>query len=379
MKVALVHDWLVSQRGGENVLEAIAQIFPKADIFTLIHKEGSVSAEIEKHKIITSVLQKIPNSERIYRHCLPLMPYAIEGLNLNSYDLILSSSHCVAKGVKKKPDAFHVSYIHAPMRYMWDRFEEYFGPGKYSLPIRLAAKGLRGYFQNWDKQSAKGVDCFLANSKFIASKVKEYYQREAQVVYPFCDPEYFTAPREVKNYYLIVTALVPYKRVDLAVSAFNDLEKELVIVGDGPDLDRLKQLAKQNIRFIEPLSRAELSKMYSQCKALVFPGIEDFGIVPVEAMASGAPVIAFGYGGATETVTEETGLFFYENTKESLQSAIIKFETSPFEESKIRERGRQFNRNRFQMEYIQFLKNNVPAKIWSSLNNEGSVVQSELN
>jgi glycosyltransferase involved in cell wall biosynthesis len=381
MKIALVHDWLVSQRGGENVLEAIAELFPQADLFTLVHVPGSVSKKIEyrvgqknenevtdfnKRKITTSFLQKIPKIEKIYRHMLPLMPFAIEALDLSSYDLILSSSHCVAKGVKKRKDAIHISYVHAPMRYVWDRFDDYFGKqSNYSFMVRLAAKILRPFLQNWDKKSALGVDYFIANSKFIASKIKEYYNRDAKVVYPFCDTESFKKERKLKNFYLIVSALVPYKRVDLAILACNELKKFLTIVGDGPELKNLKKIAGPTIQFLPPLKKEEIAKLYSECKALLFPGIEDFGIVPCEAMCAGAPVIAYAKGGALETVTDETGVFFYEQKVSAMAQAIMQFEKIqssyiPFDEKKIRERGQFFSKEKFQKEYLSFLFEKVP-------------------
>jgi glycosyltransferase involved in cell wall biosynthesis len=294
------------------------------------------------------------------------MPFAIEALDLSSYDLILSSSHCVAKGVKKRKDAIHISYVHAPMRYVWDRFDDYFGKqSNYSFIVRLAARILRPFLQNWDKKSALGVDYFIANSKFIASKIKEYYHRDAKVIYPFCDTESFKKERNPKNFYLIVSALVPYKRIDLAILACNELKKFLTIVGDGPELKNLKKIAGPTIQFLSPLKKEELAKLYSECKALLFPGIEDFGIVPCEAMCAGAPVIAYAKGGALETVTDETGVFFYEQKVSAMVQAIMQFEKIqssyiPFDEKKIRERGQFFSKEKFQKEYLSFLFEKVP-------------------
>ncbi len=360
MKVAIIHDWLVSQRGGENVLDAICELFPQAELFTLVHKQGSVSKHIENRKIHTSFLQKIPSAELRYRHMLPLMPLAIEQFDMNPFDLIISSSHCVAKGVKKRKDAFHISYIHAPMRYMWDRFDEYFGQDKYSLPVTLAAHLVRPYLQKWDQKSATRVDHFIANSNFIREKIKKYYNRDADVIYPFCEASRFQIPRNPKEEYLIVTALVPYKRVDLAIEAFNQMNRKLTIIGDGPDLERLRKMANQNITFLPPQRNEDLAQAYSQCKALIFPGIEDFGIVPCEAMSAGSPVIALGEGGALETVTEKTGIFFKEKTSASLVDAITQFEKSNIKESDCRERGKYFSRNKFQTEFMSLLKKVYP-------------------
>ncbi len=360
MKVAIIHDWLVSQRGGENVLDAICELFPKADLFTLVYEPGQVSNNILCMNRKVSFLQKLPQATKRYRHFLPLMPAAIERFDMSPYDLIISSSHCVAKGVRKRPGATHVSYVHAPMRYMWDRFDEYFGPGRYDPITRAAARVMRPWLQNWDRKSAQGVDHFIANSKFIAAKIKEYYGRDADVIYPFCEPENFLRQRDPKNFYLIVTALVPYKRTDLAIEAFNRMQKSLYIVGDGPDLQRLKKMAGRTVEFLKPMKRDGLADMYSRCKALVFPGIEDFGIVPCEAMAAGSPVIAFGKGGALETVTDKTGVFFNELTADALVAAVESFEKrqlsgNAVQESDCRARGSEFNRKRFQKEFTDYL------------------------
>lgn len=360
MKVAIVHDWLVSQRGGENVLDAICELFPNADLLTLVYEPGSVSKNIARLNPKTSFLQKLPQATRRYRHFLPLMPTAIERFDMSIYDLVLSSSHCVAKGVVKRPDAFHMSYVHAPMRYMWDRFHEYFAPGRYGPITRAAARGFRSYLQNWDKKSAERVNHFLVNSKFIAERVMQYYGRESQVVYPFCEPQDFLREREPGASYLIVTALVPYKRVDLAIEAFNKMDRPLQIVGDGPDLNRLKSIAGPNIRFLGSISRDAIAELYSKCRALVFPGIEDFGIVPLEAMAAGAPVIAFGAGGALETVTAETGLFFNDHSVEGLVGALEAFEARQFDSEKCRARANMFTRARFQSEYLAQLEKAAP-------------------
>ncbi|MGE4231858.1 MAG: glycosyltransferase [Bacteriovoracia bacterium] len=379
MKVAIVHDWLVSQRGGENVLDAICELFPKAEVFTLVYSPGKVAEHIALAKKNVSLLKKIPSIERRYRHFLPVMPWVIEQFDLSGFDLVLSSSHCVAKGVIKPESAFHLSYVHAPMRYMWDRFDEYFSKERSGLITRTAAQMFRGYLQKWDQKSATRVDAFLANSKFIASKIKTYYNREAKVVYPFCETTLFNRERIPGRNYLMVTALVPYKRVDLAIRVFNRLKKNLIVVGDGPDKVRLQKLAGPTIDFLGAVKGSSLCDLYSRCKALVFPGVEDFGIVPLEAMASGAPVIAFGQGGVLETVTEETGMFFYENTEDALESTLIEFERrcdlGQFDSKKCRARGRSFPRIRFQSEYLAALRQFAPARIASSLEIPRSVTE----
>lgn len=353
-RVALVHDWLTGMRGGEYVLEAIAELFPGADLFTLVAFPDKLSPALCAHPTHTSFLQRFPDAERRYRHLLPLMPAAIESFDLTGFDLVVSSSHCVAKGIPKPPGAVHVSYVHAPMRYMWDRYDEYFGPGQASLPVRLAAGAVRPYLQKWDRRSSREgqVDALVANSRFIAERMREHYGREAQVVYPFADLSRFSAPREPGAEYLMVGAFAPYKRIDLAVEAFNRLRLPLAIVGSGQDEARLRALAGPTVRFLGPLPNEEIARLYSRCRAFVFPGKEDFGITPLEALGAGAPVIAFGEGGAAETVTERTGVFFREQSIEALCAAVLRIESGEVQplDSDCRARAAEFSRARFQRE-----------------------------
>ncbi|MCM2279632.1 MAG: glycosyltransferase [Oligoflexia bacterium] len=360
MKVALVHDWLTGMRGGEYVLEAIAELFPRADLFTLLYVPGKISPVLTTLKRHTSPLQKVPSIEQRYRHLLPLMPWAIERFDLSGYDLIVSSSHCVAKGVRKAPGAVHVSYIHAPMRYIWDRFDEYFGPGRASLPVRLAAKAVRKPLQNWDRavSGEERVDQLVSNSAFIARQVQAAYGRDSRVVYPFADLSRFTHAREPGRNYLMVTAFAPYKRVDLAVEAFNRLKLPLIIVGAGQEAEKLKKKAGPTVDFIGHLSNAAIAELYARCKAFIFPGVEDFGITPLEAMASGAPVIAYGEGGAAETVTAKTGVLFHPQTVEALMDAVQKVERGEgsFQEQDCRARAAEFSKERFQRELVAVIR-----------------------
>ncbi len=355
IRIALVHDWLTGMRGGEYVLEAIAEIFPRSDLFTLIAVPGKLSPVLTTLKRHTSWLQKIPGAERRYRSFLPLMPRAIESFDLSEFDLIISSSHCVAKGVKKRPDAVHISYVHAPMRYMWDRFDEYFAPGKASLPVRLAAAAVRSGMQRWDREVSQPdrVDALVANSKFIAARIQEFYGRPASVVYPFADLSRFEHPRRQGRNYLMVGAFAPNKRVDLAIEVFNELKLPLLIVGSGQDEARLKKMAGPTIEFLGSLSNAAISDLYSKCRAFVFPGVEDFGITPLEAMASGAPVIALKRGGAVETVTSKTGVFFENQTVDGLRAAVLEMERrwKDFDPLACRERASHFTKERFQREF----------------------------
>jgi glycosyltransferase involved in cell wall biosynthesis len=360
IRVALVHDWLTGMRGGEYVLEAMAELFPKAELFTLLYVPGKIAPTLTTLKRHTSWLQKVPKAESRYRSFLPLMPSMIERFDLTPFDLILSSSHCVAKGVKKRGDAVHVSYVHAPMRYMWDRFDEYFGPGRASPAVRLAARAFRPALQRWDR-SVSGedrVDSMIANSRFIAERIREFYGRPARVIHPFADLSRFSLARVPGRNYLMVGAFAPYKRVDLAVEAFNRLKLPLLIAGSGQDEARLRKLAGPTVDFLGPISNAAIADLYSKCRAFVFPGIEDFGITPLEAMASGAPVIAVGEGGASETVTEKTGVFFRPQTVEALMEAVTRVESGEarFSESDCRARAAEFSRARFQRELVEAIR-----------------------
>jgi glycosyltransferase involved in cell wall biosynthesis len=360
VKVALIHDWLTGMRGGEYVLEAIAELFPKSDLFTLLYVPGKISPTLTTLRRHTSVLQKLPYAEARYRWFLPFMPMFAERFDLEGYDLIVSSSHCVAKGVRKAPGAVHVSYVHAPMRYVWDRYDDYFGPGRASLPVRFAAKAFRKGLQRWDRKVSgpDRIDQLVANSHFIAEQIEKAYGRKAKVVYPFADLSRFHHPRKPGRNYLIVSAFAPYKRIDLAIEAFNRLRLPLLIVGGGQDEAKLRKKAGPTVDFLGPLSNAAIADLYSKCKALVFPGLEDFGITPVEAMASGAPVIAYGEGGAAETVTSKTGVFFKPQTVEALMEAVQKLESgeAAFSEDDCRARAREFSRERFQRELLGIIE-----------------------
>lgn len=356
-RVALVHDWLTGMRGGEYVLEAIAELFPRAELFTLLHVPGTLHGPLAQLPIHTSGLQNMPAAARLYRHYLPLLPAFAGTLDVSRFDLVVSSSHCVAKGVKKGPGAVHVSYVHAPMRYMWDRFEDYFGPGKASLAVQLAATACRPILQNWDKRvsQASRVDTLLANSRFIAAQIQRNYEREAEVVYPFVNLERFLGARAPSNHYLMVGAFAPNKRVDLAIEAFNHLQLPLKIVGKGQEETRLRRMAGPTIEFLGALDNEAIAQLYSSARAFIFPGIEDFGITPLEAMASGCPVLAYAEGGALETVVDGvTGLHFFEQTPQSLADAVLRLETGQvtFSEEPIRAHARQFSKARFQNELM---------------------------
>lgn len=334
MKVAIIHDWLTGMRGGEKVLEVLCEVFPQADLFTLVHVPGSVSPIIENRRIKTSFIQRLPLAGKRYRSYLPLFPIAAEGFDLAGYDLIISSSHCVAKGVIPPPGAVHISYIYTPMRYVWDMYHEYFGAGRTSWLKGKFIGAIAHYLRLWDAASSTRVDHFIAISNHVAQRVEKYYRRKAAVVYPPVDCARFTlSGKAPEDFYLMVSAFAPYKRVDLAIEAFNSSGRKLKIIGTGQDEKRLKSIAGPNIEFLGWRSDAETAGYYGRCRAFVFPGEEDFGITPLEAMACGAPVVAYAKGGALETIVPlqdsclpgqagPTGVFFREQTKASLNAAI---------------------------------------------------------
>lgn len=362
-RVAIVHDWLTGMRGGEAILDVICELFPKADLFTLLQTDYKMSPNIlNGREVHTSFLQGLMGMRQFsvgYRKLLPVFPKAAESLDLSSYDLVLSNTHCVAKGVRKKEGALHVAYVSTPMRYIWDMFDEYFGPGKTSLPVTLAAKAVRPYLQRWDVRSTAGVDFLIANSRFVQERIRDFWGRESTVIHPFVETARFQEKfDEPKDFYLVVSAMAPYKRIDLAVEAFRRMGKELVVVGKGQDEDKLRKMARgiPNVRFLGGVSNEAISELYRKSRALIFPGLEDFGITPLESMYNGRPVIAYGRGGLLDTVTSETGVFFPEQKVESLVEAVKEFEKKSFDPEACRARAREFRREVFQERYLRFLE-----------------------
>lgn len=361
LKVAIVHDWLTGMRGGEKVLQEILQIFPEADVFTLLHNKDSVSEDIEKHNIYTSFIQKIPFSAKKYRNFLSLFPAAIESFDFNGYDLVISSSHCVAKGAIVPSDIPHLCYIHTPMRYAYEMYHHYFGKETAGAFKRLAVTLSMPKIRTWDQATHTRVDAFAANSNFVAGRVKRYYGREADVVNPPVDTEFYKPSEGLKeDYYLVISALEPYKRIDLAIDAFNKNKMKLRIVGNGSKYKDLKKRASDNIEFLGRLNDDEIRTLYQNAKAFIFPGIEDFGITPVEAQACGTPVIAFGRGGATETVIhKKTGVLFDEQTVDGLNGAIDILGKIDFNKKTLRENSERFSKGSFHKNFIAFLKKNL--------------------
>ncbi len=348
-KVALVHYWLVSMRGGEKVLESLCRMYPDAHIFThVLHKEA-LSPFLQERTIHTSFIQKLPLARKHYQKYLPLMPLALEQLDLSDYDLIISSESGPAKGVLTRSESTHVCYCHSPMRYLWDMYHQYLASA--SLPMRLAMRLYFPRLRAFDVLSANRVDHFVANSKTVAQRIKKHWRREASVVHPPINIEDFQiASSDRESFYLYVGQLVDYKRVDIAIKACTKLNRKLLVVGEGEAQKKWQALAGPSVKFLGRISTGEIIKLYSTCKALLFPGEEDFGLVPVEAMATGAPVIAYGRGGATETViNESTGLFFYEQSADALCAAIQDFEAmhSNFDAKIIREHALCFDEKSF--------------------------------
>jgi glycosyltransferase involved in cell wall biosynthesis len=349
MKVAIVHYWLVAMRGGEKVLESLCELFPDAVIFTHVYDAKAVSPTIRRHLIHTTWIARLPFANKLYKSYLPLMPMALEQLDLRAYDLVISSESGPAKGVLTRPDALHLCYCHTPMRYIWNMYFDYqqsVGPLARPL-LAWMARSLR----HWDEHSANRVDVFVANSDNVRRQIKKFYGRDALVVHPPVDVDGFQTTEDRRDdFYLCVGQLVRYKRTDLAIEVCNRLRRRLVIIGDGGEYKSLRKLAGPTVSFLGKQDFPVLREHYSRCKALLFPGEEDFGIVPVEAMAAGRPVIALRRGGALETVVAgRTGLFFDEPTVESLERAVIRFEhfEQSFNPTAIASHARKFSQAEF--------------------------------
>lgn len=370
MRVAIVHDWLTGMRGGERCLELLCELFPEADLYTLLHVNGAVSPTIEKHPIQTSFIQRLPLAATHYRYYLPLFPRAIESFDLKDYDLVLSSSHCVAKGVRVPPGSCHLAYIYTPMRYIWDQYESYFAKGRASPLVRGMMRLLRRWLQRWDVASTDRVHYLVAISEHVARRIQHYYGRAASVVYPPVDWHGFEASRTDDGFYLMVTALAPYKRVDLAIAAANRLGIRLLIIGSGQAESRLRRQAGPTVKLLGWQPDPVVREAYARCRAVLFPGEEDFGLVPLEAMASGKPVIAYGRGGVLESVVplnplgteagttaSPTGVFFYEPSPAALIDAIRLFERhqSEFDPLALRAHVEPFDRAHYKEKMQQII------------------------
>lgn len=370
MKIAIIQDWLVTYAGAEKVLEKIIDIYPDADLFSLVDfLESDQRGFIKNKPVTTSFIQNLPMSKKRYRNYLPLMPRAIEQLDVSAYDVVISSSHAVAKGVITGPDQVHISYVHSPIRYAWDLQHQYLkeaGLNK-GLKGRLARNMLYN-IRNWDYRTANGVDYFLSNSDFIGRRIWKVYRRESETIYPPVDVSAFTLHTKKEDFYMTASRMVPYKKIDLIVEAFSRMpDKKLIVIGDGPDFDKIKSKAGSNVKLLGYQSFEVLKDHMQRAKAFVFAAEEDFGITPVEAQACGTPVIAFGKGGALETVLsyrhsdKPTGLFFYKQKVDQVIEAVDEFEQNEvlFKPEHCREHAIHFSPDRFKDEFKRFVDEKV--------------------
>jgi glycosyltransferase involved in cell wall biosynthesis len=367
MKTAIIHEWFVTYGGSEKVVEQIINLYPEADIYTVVDFLPIKDRNFLKGKNIhTSFIQNLPFAHRYFRQYLPLMPLAIEQFDLSDYDLVISSNHCVAKGVLTGPNQLHISYIHTPMRYAWEMQHEYLkqfrlDSGLLAWPGRWLLHGLR----LWDYRTVNGVDCFIANSNFVANRIRKIYKREAKVIYPPVNIAEFQYQEKKEEYYLTASRLVPYKKTDLIVEAFNNMPgKKLIVIGDGPELKNIKKMAKANVEILGYQPDYKLMKYMQSAKAFVFAALDDFGIIPLEAQACGTPVIAYGQGGSLETVRgldnlDPTGVFFSEQSVNGIISGVRAFENLeiPINPRNCRLNAERFSIECFQTEFINFTNN----------------------
>jgi glycosyltransferase involved in cell wall biosynthesis len=363
--VALVHDWLTGMRGGEKVLDAICELFPEAPLYTLLHVKGSVSERIEARPITTSLAQHLPRAPHLYRHFLPLYPWLVEGFDLDGFDLVISSSHCAVKSVITSR-AVHVCYCHSPMRYAWDQFAEYFGPEQVGAAASQVLRPVMAALARWDAATATRPDRFLANSQYVAGRIGRYYNRRSAVVYPPVDTDYYRptgdVPASAAPNFVVVSALVPYKRVDLAVAACRQAGVRLRVAGRGPELERLQRLGGDDVEFLGWRSDEEIRQLYREATAVLLPGIEDFGMVPVEAQACGTPVVALDAGGARETVVDgHTGVLVADRSVDAFADGLTRARRLEFDRDAIRQHALQFSRERFLNQFRQAVDDALAA------------------
>ena len=359
LRVALVHDWLTGMRGGEKCLEVLCEMFPNAPIYTLVHWKGRLSRTIESHPIHESWIAKLPLGRSRYRWYVSSYPRAIESFDLSGYDLVVSISHCAAKGVITRADTLHVCYCNTPVRYFWDLYPEYFAPDRAGAIERLLGPPIAYRFRQWDRLSSDRVDLFIGNSLNIRDRIRKHYRRPALVVYPPVDTEFFTPgerPPASDAPFLTVSALVPYKGVDHTIRAANRIGARLRVIGSGPDLSRLRSIAGPTVTFDEWVSMQALREAYRSCRALVQAHEEDFGIAPLEALACGRPAIVLAKGGALETVTQETGILLRDATEESLEEAMREATRRPFNPELLRRQALRFSRERYRSEMHSLLE-----------------------
>jgi glycosyltransferase involved in cell wall biosynthesis len=349
VKIALVHDWLTGMRGGEKALEVICERYPDAELFTLVHVPGSVSPTIERHPIHPSTVQRLPRVARFYRHYLPLFPAAIERFRFDRFDFVLSISHCVAKSVITPPGVPHLCYCLTPMRYAWDQFDAYFGPERLGRAGSAVMRPVMERLARWDRRTADRPSRYVAISHYVAGRIGRYYNRRAEVIYPPVDTGFFRPDgTAAAGFALVVSALVPYKRIDVAMSACAKAGVPLKIVGDGPDRESLQRRAPKDTAFLGRLSNDDILALYRAASVVLLPGEEDFGIVPLEAQACGRPVVALGRGGAVETVVDRvTGRLVEQLDADAFAAAIADVMSHRFDRAAIREHAERFGRERF--------------------------------
>lgn len=355
MHVAIVHDWLNGMRGGEKVLQELLRLFPDAPVFTLFHEKGKTSADIESHRIVTSWLNRVPGVYRHYRNLLPLFPSAIESLDLSGFDLVISSSHAVAKGVRAS-GAMHICYCHTPMRYVWDAEDDY----AFDSIRRVVLGSVRSKLRRWDCEAATRVDHFIANSRFVRERIQTYYGRDAAVIHPPVDTTFFTPSPDHSarsDFYLAAGALTPYKRFDLIVEACKQMDRRLVIAGNGPEIDRLRKMATSKIEILGAVSDQALRQLYRTARAMIVAAREDFGIMTVEAQACGCPIVAFAAGGSTDIVSDgSNGVFFAEQQPDEIVAALRRFESMHWPESQVRKQVERFSRDAFRTAIHKFIE-----------------------
>lgn len=359
-KIALVHDYFIQMGGAERVAEELHHLFPRAPLYTTVALKERFSPALKRADVRTSWMQRLPAPERNFRQYFLLYPFAVESLDVSQYDLVVSSSSGYAKGVRRGRGV-HVCYCHTPTRWVW-RYEDYAARERFGPLKRRALPLLMAHLRKWDLRAAERPDYFVANSHVVAERIAECYGREAVVIPPPIDVDRFTPSPEVDDYYLVLSRLVPYKRIDLAVEACTRLQRPLVVIGDGPDRRRLQRAAGANVKFLGRLPDEIVNRYLSRCRALLFPGEEDFGMTPLEANAAGRPVIAYRAGGATETVLEGvTGVFFNHATGGSLAAAIEEFESQAWRPAKLREHAARFDRSVFAARMRDFLSAVAPT------------------
>ncbi len=357
MKIALVHDYLVQNGGAERVLESFCDIFPDAPIFTLLYNKEAMRDTFEDKKIITSSLQNNILATKYHRLFPPLMPSAIEEFDFSSYDVVLSDSSSFAKGIITRPETLHISYVHTPMRYAWDDCQKYTQDFGWPFKLEKLVPFLMNPIRLWDRASAYRIDKCIANSQFVASRIKKYWNKDSVVINPPVSIDNFFVSDVEKDYFLMVGRLITYKRHDIVIEAFNKSGLPLKIIGRGPEMEKLKKKAKSNIEFLGRVDDNELAKYYAESRAFIFPQEEDFGIVAIEALASGKPIIAFRGGDIVEHVIDKKhGVLFLEQTPESLQEAIEKFNTIKFDSSEIRKRAEKFDKKNFEKQIKNYIE-----------------------